>query len=581
MHSGAAFYRHQLMCEQLRLHSRSMKDRADGALVRDEWQRELSPLPGAFAVAPVNRTSLSIVLVAVYAVFWLQFWVVRATNFGGIDEWMILSLASRLAVDIPYANRPLGLLFNLPAALFPSHPLQAALMVHGHYLVLAGMLTSLLLLRVAPSRPDLALVAGVCAANWAPSDVMRLDAIYSSAYSGCTAATALVFLLLAVSSERPVWVAIAAGLAFLTTRVHEGPLAVLLLAPLLLRALGVRLGRSTLVAYWSVMGLATLLVGLPLLRGRADSWYQKEVLGLYLDGPGLVLRMVEQFRLHLEPLVRASLADLLRPAPLAAASVVMFAMVVLGRSAVASTIGRRRLALAAGAGLLGAGAAYSGFVLAAKLPGATRTEFLATPWIGLTIGAAILLIGELVPYRARVALVSGLSAATAASGAARTANLQDTWDATSTYSLQADALGQMVRIAPCFAPGTLLIFIQRTPTWIGTFAFHHGLDVIYGRRIAGCVIPEQAPIFYRCLRTVDGVRHEAWPVLGKAWSAEPRAYRFGEIVVFRSDATGRVTLVEEWPAELPALPEGATYRPRQRIVADATPPNTRLGLPGF
>ncbi len=520
-------------------------------------------------------------LVAVYAVFWLQFSVVRSTNFGGIDEWLVLSLISRHAVDIPYANRPLGLLFNLPAALFPGHLLQASLLLHAHYLVLAGMLTSLLLLRIVPSRPDLALVAGMSAASWAPSDWMRLDPIYSSAYSGCTAATALVFLLLAASTGRPALVALAAGLAFVTTRVHEGPLAVLILAPLLLRAIGVRLRRSALAAYWGALSLATLLVALPLLRGSSETWYQKDLLGLYLDPRGIALRLVEQFRLHLAPLVPPAVGDLRKPVPLCAAGVVIGAMAALGRSAGAASFTRARLLVAAGTGLLGACAAYSGFVLAANLPDATRTEFLAAPWIGLTLAAVILLFGELVPSRARVALVTALSAYVAATGAVRTAQLQDAWNATSGYSRQAGALRQLVRIAPGLAPGTLVILIQGSPTWIGGFAFHHGLDMVYGRHVAGCVTEERARSLYRCSRLTDGVRQEVWPILAKAWSVEPRTYRFDEIVAFRSDPAGRVSLIEEWPADLPALPPGANYDPHQRIVADAPAPASRRGLPGF
>jgi hypothetical protein len=156
-----------------------------------------------------SAARVGVVLLAVYAVFWIQFRIVRPENFGGIDEWMILSLVSRGALDIPYANRPLGLLFNLPAALFPAHLLGASFLLHAHYLVLGGLLTSLLLLRLAPDRPDWPLLAGVFAATWAPSDLLRLNSIYSSAYSGVTAATVLAFLLLASAGRRPVVMVVA------------------------------------------------------------------------------------------------------------------------------------------------------------------------------------------------------------------------------------------------------------------------------------------------------------------------------------------------------------------------------------
>jgi hypothetical protein len=50
-------------------------------------------------------------------VFWAQFAWVQSTNFWGSDEWLHLSLTSRGIIDFPYANRPLMLLWSLPAAL--------------------------------------------------------------------------------------------------------------------------------------------------------------------------------------------------------------------------------------------------------------------------------------------------------------------------------------------------------------------------------------------------------------------------------------------------------------------------------
>ena len=48
-----------------------------------------------------------------------QAWV-SPTNFGGADEWLLLDLSSRGVLGVPYANRPLVLLWQAPAAgLFP------------------------------------------------------------------------------------------------------------------------------------------------------------------------------------------------------------------------------------------------------------------------------------------------------------------------------------------------------------------------------------------------------------------------------------------------------------------------------
>lgn len=521
---------------------------------------------------------LAIVMLGVYAVFWIQFWIVRPTNFGGIDEWMILSLVSRGAFEIPYANRPLGLLFNLPVALFPEHLLGASWWLYGHYLVAAGLFTSLLLLRLRPERPELALLAGVFAATWAPSDLLRLNSIYSAAYAGVSAATALVFLLLARGSLPGV--SLAAGLAFVVTRVHEAPLPVLLLAPLLLRGLGVALTRTAVAGFTAVMGLAALVAGLPLLLGRAPAWYQNEVLGVYLDAAGLLVRLAVQFRLHLEPIATMAPAALWRPAPLAAAAVLVIALGLL-RGAPAPAPIHRRLAFFVAVGVTGAAAAYSSFILASRLQGAFRTEFLAAPWIGLALAAMIVLLADAAPGRARLAVLAGLGALIAAGGSARTRELQATWDGIGSYARQAGTLAQIVRVAPGLEPGTLVLLLDGAQAWVGSFPFHHGLDVVYGRHVAGCVPGGREQLFYECRATRDGYALVPWRVLESAWGEPPRRFRFDEVIVFRLAPDRRVEVVEEWPPDLPALPPGARYAPRERITrADAAPPVQR-GLPGF
>ncbi len=521
------------------------------------------------------------VLFGVYAVFWAQFWPVRSINFGGIDEWMILSLATRGVVDIPYANRPLGLLFSLPVALFPAQLLNASLLLHAHYLVAAGLLTSLLVLHLLPGRPELAFLAGVFAACWAPSDLMRLDPVYSAAYSGATAGVALVILLLARAGHSIGGVAIAAGLAFVITRVHEAPLPVLLLAPLLLWGLGRRLPRGSVVAYSCATGLAALVAALPLLQGRAPAWYQSQVLGLYLDPVGLAGRLALQFRLHLEPLVTLHLG-VPQPTTILAMGLLVAGLVVLRSDAdpSASPPDRRRLAAFVAAGLLGTAAAYSSFILAAKLPGSLRTEFIAAPWLGLALAAAIVLLAELAPRAGRLAVLAGLGALVAGVGASRTAALQATWDAIGRYPRQAAALSQITARAPGLAPGTLVVVVGADDIWIGSYALHHGLQLVYGRHVAGCMLNPREPLFYECQLGPDGLRLVPWRVLQQAWHEPARLYRFQDIVVLRVASAHRIMLLDSWPGELGAIPPGARYEPAARLVA-ASPPPTRRGFPGF
>ncbi len=56
-----------------------------------------------------GRLRLCVALAALLLVFGSGFSVVRSTNFGGLDEWLIVSLTSQGIVDVPYANRPLEL----------------------------------------------------------------------------------------------------------------------------------------------------------------------------------------------------------------------------------------------------------------------------------------------------------------------------------------------------------------------------------------------------------------------------------------------------------------------------------------
>ncbi len=529
--------------------------------------------------APEMRPKrVAVVLVAVYVVFWVQFGAVRPENFGGIDEWMILSLVSGGIAAVPHANRPFGLLFNLPVGLFPAHLLEGSWLVHGHYLVLAGLLTSLLLLRLAPGRPEWALLAGVFAATWAPSDWLRLNSIYSSAYAGVTATTVLSLWLLATSGGRPVLVVFAAALGFLATRVHEGPLPVLLIAPLLLGAFGVRLSRAGLALYYTVMALALAAVVVPLAHGRPETIYQREVLGVYLDVAGLAARLAEQFRLHLGPLFWAG-RGMLGLRAIVSALMVVLAALLLGRT---GTEPRAALLLVRGAivGILGAAASYSAFLVGARMTAsAGRTQIVAGPWIAMAVAATILLLARAFPGRARLPVVAALGAFVAANAAARTSQLQESWDRTGgAYSRQAHAMQQVLAIAPDLKPGSLLIFVDGGRTWLGTFVFHHAVDLLYERKAGGCVANSREDLFITCFMDPAGVHQEPWPMLRAPWGVLPRTYRFDEVMVLSSDSAGRVKLEEEWPKELPALPPGAAYAPRSRATPLATRPRARSVL---
>ena len=62
-----------------------------------------------------RRSALCIALTIGAVALVQQAWV-SPTNFGGADEWLLLDLASRGVLGVPYANRPLVLLWQAPPA---------------------------------------------------------------------------------------------------------------------------------------------------------------------------------------------------------------------------------------------------------------------------------------------------------------------------------------------------------------------------------------------------------------------------------------------------------------------------------
>jgi hypothetical protein len=231
--------------------------------------------------------------------------------------------------------------------------------------------------------------------------------------------------------------------------------------------------------------------------------------------------------------------------------------------------------LAVPAGLAAAALAYSGFVVAARMAGANRAQFLATPWIGLAVASLMLLACSVLPERARPIVAASLGAFVVATGAARVVQLQRTFDRVGTYRRDSDAVSRLLRLAPALKPGTLVILLDHSRTWLGTFVFHHALDLAYGGGVAGCVPDAPERLFYTCHQGADGVRHEPWPILTRAWGVSPRTYAFDQVVVFRADGSGRIDLLREWPADLPPPPPGAVYAPLGRLDREVPPPRQR------
>ncbi|HEY5908297.1 MAG TPA: hypothetical protein VIZ31_09650, partial [Vicinamibacteria bacterium] len=171
-------------------------------------------------------------LLAVFLAPWVQ---VPATNFSGWDEWLVVNLTSRGILNLPYENRPLSLLFNLPGALFLPFTLGGFWLAHAGYVVLAGALTVWLVRLLGVEDARLAFMAGAFAVSFAPLDAMRLDVVLLANYSGAAFAVVLVLALL-VEAERRAddKRALLAGLlGFMAIRSLESSAALLAAAPLL------------------------------------------------------------------------------------------------------------------------------------------------------------------------------------------------------------------------------------------------------------------------------------------------------------------------------------------------------------
>ncbi len=524
-------------------------------------------------------------LLAVGAVLASEFYWVRSTNFGGVDEWLYLSLNSQGIVAFPHSNRPLALMWSQPGVWLAPYSFHGYFLLHAAYLALGAGLVFLICRRLTPNR-RLALLAGVFAAAWAPLDMARL-AIVHSMNSGVLLGTLLALLLLVVSWERARVPALAAGclLGLVAARSYEAVLALLLGAPVLL--LFVRSGlpgrgaRAAWLAAWEANAvLALALATLPLLAKQAESAYQTEVLGLDLAPARYLARFLRQYALHLGPLLPADPRELLHPGVAAAAALFAASWWILGlvRPVDEPREPPSRLAALAALGLGLAGLGYAVLVASPQVQGATRTQFLAAPGVALFLAASLVLTASALPPRIQGAglLVGG--AWVVAVGTGHTVAMQREWDRISYYDAQVSTLRQLTGAAPDLMPNTLVLLTDETRAWPYSLSFRHAVSYLYQGKAVGHALGAN-PLLYSLAATPEGIWSVPWPVIENAWRAAPALHRYDEVVAFRRDASGRLVLLEGWDATgLPPLPAGAHYEPRRRIELGRTPPPERRVL---
>jgi hypothetical protein len=533
--------------------------------------RELlrSAVVGAREECPGEASGLRL-LVGLLAVFAAQYAFVRPTNFGGADEWLYIDLCSRGILGVPYAHRPLVLLWTAPASVLWPHSLWSYWFFYGGWLLLGGWAFALCLRRLLPDAPDLAYLAGVFALVWAPLDFLRLDTVLLTGYAGFTLGALLAILLFLESHHHRSWVLFTAGsfVAALSARGFEGAIPLMASAPLLLLWARRPPDRRFWIqaAIWmALIAILLALVARDFLGGSDQGAYQGSALRIDPHPGRVAMRVLEQFSFHLLPLVTGPFG----PAS-AALGVALAAFAVVAAVLLTGEVGRKgRLMEAAGIGLGLAALGYLPLMLSASILGAARTQVLAAPGIGLFLAALVCLVA--LRFRRR-RLVAGLLAGfVVARGADRTLTLQREWDAVgSRYPAQHAALTAIVNSFPRVVPRTFFILlVDDTAAWPATFTFRHALRYLYAGAASGQVVgPNVTDFLYPMAMTPSGIQSVPWPVIRHAWDEPPRLYRHEEVVVFRARGTAPPELVLSWPvAVLGALPPGARYEPRARLLA--------------
>ncbi len=515
------------------------------------------------------------------AVLWTHERCVEARNFYGYDEWTVLTLLSQGVMDIPYANRPLALLWALPAPLLQAHSFAPFVTMRWAYLWLTAMLVMWISLRIAPGRPMLAFLAASFVLVWAPTDNARLSLVEGGLYAGITfgmTLSASLYVESWVRQSAPL-LALASLLALVSGRCYEPTLAVLLLSPLLLLLAGARASRALgqwVLAYEAFVVLGLVQAMTPILFESDAPSYQASY---RLDASPLAIleRVRQQFWLHFGPLVSPRLEEIQAHASAVAITLAIFlcAAAAWQRAAEPGAAGKPSLRLLLAAGVLLTAAGYAAVLVTGSTPSAWRAQFLSAP------GAAWLLSGLIGAAGARLGrhgglLVLVLSAWVVAVGTARVSAMQQGWKAQSFYSRQMRLLSSLVAAAPDTRPGSLVLLIDQDRTWRASFTFHHAVEYLYGGHARGQVAgapPAMFPAYF----TPGGVFSEPFSSVRAAWGTRSTLFRYDEIVVVR-DAQGALAILEVWPPELPPLPPGARYAPRDRVRSLIEPLPQRRAL---
>ena len=397
----------------------------------------------------LRRAVLSIALTVGAVAFLQQAWV-SPTNFGGADEWLLLDLSSRGVLGIPYANRPLVLLWQAPPARLLPGDLRGFWLFTTLYFAATGALTSWLALRLAPGERVLALLAGVATVAWAPLDYLRLDTVLICGYAGFTLAAVAALVLFVEAWHRQKYALLAAGMALAIAAILgvESVLPVLAVAPILVgggwRRDPRRFGQWTL-AWLTVLAAGAGLTLGPLLLGWPS--YQTGALGIDPSPLRVGGRVLQLAGMQIGPLVTSPPGELAVPAvPLAVLALLAgFAGLRLaGQPPPDPEAARRPIGFVLAAGVLLTVSAHATLALTPAIRTPARTQILSAPGFGLALAATIAAAARLVGPRWRPVVAAALGAWFVAVGTGRVVAMQAEWDASrSVYPAQAATLSAL------------------------------------------------------------------------------------------------------------------------------------------
>jgi hypothetical protein len=491
----------------------------------------------------------ALVLAGLLALFASQFAVVRPTNFGGADEWLFLWLGAHRILGSPYANRPLNFLWTTPGALLTPHGFAGYYWLYLGYLALSGWLVFALVRCVEPGAPLLALVAGGLALVWAPSDMARLTGVQMTINGGFAMGTLAVALALALSwrwRSRVLLAAASAGAALLVLG-YEGVAPLLAAAPLLVlqRERG-EPGRRPfwMAVFWGALGVGIVHALVPVLSRDQGAWYQAALVEPDPHPVRVFARLLHLYQLHIQPAFDTPLAQLVHPAVAASAALMLGLVVWHERGRGSAPLPRRSLARLALVGAAAAGLGYLPFALARNVEPEARTEFLATPGMGLLLAALFCAAATAVPRAGRAWLVGLLAAWLAAVGTARTVAMQGRWDAIGAYPEQIRTLQAITRLAPRLRPHTLVLLIDPTRAFRQLFTFRHAVEYLYPGEATAIVSPATT-LLYPTRLDASGVTTEPWPVIREPWGVGVTHHGWPEVVVFRRLSDGGLELVND------------------------------------